>query len=371
MNHNKLILSLIIGIFFSGLALLVTFKNIPLKDFIIYLKSVNYWWAIPSLCIGMGSFLLRVVRWQLILKPVKKATFLSSFHPLMIGFMINSVLPGRVGEIARPAIFSRKEGVPFSKVLATVGAERVFDVMTLLFLSVIMLSVVEINSALDLTFGGYHLNRESFETIWIATVKICVILFFFIVIIGIKKTRTIIKQIILQIPGMIFFIAPSKRESLRSGIFKKITMFLDNLASGLEIIKKPSDIFWCLLLSFMVWITSALAFFVMAFGCPGINISFLEMCAVLVIICFFIALPSVPGYWGLFEAGGVFGLMIFGVSSTEGAGFILANHVIQMLPTIIIGIISSTLLGVNFANAYSNGSEKKKVVESLEADQVR
>ena len=66
-------------------------------------------------------------------------------------------------------------------------------------------------------------------------------------------------------------------------------------------------------------------------------------------MCFFISLPSVPGFWGLWEAGGVFGLLIFGVPAKEAAGFTLANHVVQILPIIVVGIASAFITGVNLA----------------------
>ncbi|PQP33773.1 hypothetical protein C6A37_11205, partial [Desulfobacteraceae bacterium SEEP-SAG9] len=80
---------------------------------------------------------------------------------------------------------------------------------------------------------------------------------------------------------------------------------------------------------------------------PGIGLSYLELFTVMIIICFFIALPSVPGFWGLWEAGGVFALTLFGVSSKDAAGFTLANHAVQMFPVIIVGLISAVITGVN------------------------
>jgi hypothetical protein len=85
----------------------------------------------------------------------------------------------------------------------------------------------------------------------------------------------------------------------------------------------------------------------MALGCPGIGLSFIELSAVMVIVCFFIALPSVPGFWGVWEAGGVFALALFGVSSRDAAGFTLANHAIQVFPVIFIGLISAVVTGIN------------------------
>ena len=49
------------------------------------------------------------------------------------------------------------------------------------------------------------------------------------------------------------------------------------------------------------------------------------------------------------------GLLIFGVSAKEAAGFTLTNHVIQMVPVIIIGLISSIVTGVNLVQvAYAD-----------------
>ena len=86
----------------------------------------------------------------------------------------------------------------------------------------------------------------------------------------------------------------------------------------------------------------------------------------MVIVCFFISLPSVPGFWGLWEAGGVFGLMIFGVSAKDAAGFTLANHVFQMVPVIVIGLISLVITGVSVVQLGSNINIEDKSTEALD-----
>jgi hypothetical protein len=100
-----------------------------------------------------------------------------------------------------------------------------------------------------------------------------------------------------------------------------------------------------------VWGVAGISYYVMSFGCPGIELSFFEMYTTMVILCLFVSLPSAPGFWGLWEAGGIFGLLIFGVSAKEAAGFTLANHVFQMVPVIIAGLISSIITGVNIVQA--------------------
>ena len=92
---------------------------------------------------------------------------------------------------------------------------------------------------------------------------------------------------------------------------------MENFASGFSLLKYPKKILICTGLSVIIWSSAIFSYYIFMFGCPGIRLSFAEISAVLVIICFFIALPSVPGYWGIWEAGGVFALALFGVSSKD------------------------------------------------------
>ncbi len=359
--NKKITLSLITGLLLSGIALYVTFKNIPLLELVGYLKSVNYWWVIPAVVIALLSFLIRVVRWQLLLYPVNKTGFWSAYHPLMIGFMLNCLLPGRVGELARPAIFYKKEKVAFSKVLATVGAERVFDIFVLLISFVIVLASVDISPTLDLTFGNYHLNKATLELVGITTLKLALGLVVCIALVSLRQSRSFMKRIILSLPDLLFFASSPFKEKIREGLCLKLVRIVDNVAAGFHLLKSPQKVGLCLGLSFLVWAVAAVSYYVMAFGCPGIELSFLEMCAMMVILCFFISLPSAPGFWGLWEAGGVFGLLIFGISSKEAAGFTLANHVFQMVPVIIAGLISSIITGVNIVGvAYTNLEDRSQ-----------
>lgn len=362
LRNNKTILSLIAGLLLSGIALYLTFRNIPLHEFVSYLKTVNYWWVIPAVTMALASFFIRVVRWQLLLLPIKKTGFWSAFHPLMIGFMLNCLLPARVGELARPAIFYKKEGVSFSKVLATVGAERVFDIVMLLVFFIVVLATVDINPTLDLTFGNYHLNKATLEMIGVTTVQLAFALIACIILVSAGKSRRIITRAILGLPDLVFFATRAFKEKVRQRVCTKLASMIEGFAAGLGMLKNPNKVGLCLALTFLVWALAGVSYYVMAFGCPGIEISFLEMYAVMIILCFFISLPSVPGFWGLWEAGGVFGLLIFGVPAKEAAGFTLTNHVIQMVPVIIVGLVSTIITGANIAQVVHHADVERGAV---------
>lgn len=380
LRNNKTILSLIAGLLLSGIALYLTFRNIPLHELVSYLKAVNYWWVIPAVAVALMSFLIRVVRWQLLLLPIKKTGFWSAFHPLMIGFMLNCLLPARMGELARPAIFFKQDRVPFSKVLATVGAERVFDIVMLLLFFAMVLAAVEISPTLDLAFGNYHLNKATLEMIGMTTVKLAFALIACIILVSAGRSRRIITRAILGLPGLLFFASRSFKRKIRERVCTKLASMIEGFAAGLGMLKDPKKVALCLALTFLVWALAGVSYYVMAFGCPGIELSFLEMYAVMIIICFFISLPSVPGFWGLWEAGGVFGLLIFGVPAKEAAGFTLTNHVFQMVPVIIVGLVSAVITGANIAQVVHHDDVEHGAVgrgvqmernPGMDADEVR
>lgn len=345
--NNKIITSLILGILISVATLYLAFRNVPFADLVNYLLSINYFWAIPSVLAGLLSFYLRVVRWQIILESARKVSFWNAFHPLMTGFMINCILPGRIGEIARPAILKKNNNIPFTTGLATVAAERVFDVILMIVLFAMLFTSVQIDPDLDLAFGKHHLNRETLEALGWGMLMLCLILISGIIIVSINSTRKVIIYLITGIPSLFFFAGPSFKEKIKEKVCPLLVNIVENIASGFSMVKDPKKISACIGLSFIIWSLAAFSYFLLSLGCPGIDLSYLELFAVMIIVCFFIALPSVPGFWGLWEAGGVFAMALFGISTKDAAGYTLANHAIQMFPVIIIGLISAVLTGVN------------------------
>jgi hypothetical protein len=353
-KKRKILLSLTSGILVSGAALYLTFRNVPLQELLNYLRLINYWWVLPSVFFVFIGFVIRVIRWQLLLSPVKKVPFFAAFHPLMIGFALNCVIPARLGEVARPVIFSKKERSSFPKVLATVGVERVLDVLVLLGFFAVVAASVDIAPNLELSLGGYHLDKSTLDEIAMATVQLALLMVLGILLISVEKTRNLMRKLILISPNLLFFLGATVREKIRQKICPKLIHILDNFAMGFHLLRSPWKTVLCLLLSFVAWVFAGLSHYVLSLGSPGVTVTFSEMIAVMVILCFFISLPSVPGYWGLWEAGGVFGLLIFGVPYKEAAGFTLVNHFFQMVPVILVGLASLVIMGVDIAQLRKN-----------------
>jgi uncharacterized protein (TIRG00374 family) len=352
--NKKTTISFISGIALSLIAFYYAFRNVPFSDLMAYFQSINYLWALPATVIVFAGFALRAVRWQLILRTTRKIGFLSSYHPLIIGFMINCIFPGRVGEIARPVILKKKDDVPFSTGLATVVAERIFDLFILITLFTFFLSTTNIDPHLSIEFGKYNLNSQTLEAVFAGMIKLCVLLFVGIILVGFDATRKIINRITMGLPLAFSFLGSSVKKKIQDKVCTPMVNITENFASGFSFIKSPKIILICIIFSVIIWMLAALTYYIFSLGCPGINLSFAEMTSVMLIVCFFIALPSAPGFWGLWEAGGVFAMLLFGVSKKDAAGFTLANHAIQILPVIIMGLISAVIAGVDIRRVSYN-----------------
>ena len=340
-------LSLFIGLAVSIAALYLAFRNVPFSDLMAYLKSINYLWVIPTILLALAGFMLRVYRWQLILGSSQPVGFWQAFHPLMIGFMLNCILPGRVGEVARPVILQQKEQVPFSTGLATVAAERTFDAMILLLLFSWMLTVVQIDPVMEIHFGGYILNKTLLISAAKGITRLSLLLLAGIVMVALETSRNWINHLFLKIPKLFFFTSQAFQELVYHRFSLVLVRFTLSFSKGFLLLKEPWKMAGCFGLSLLIWGLNVLSYYTMTLGAPGVELSFAELSVVMVIVCLFISIPSAPGFWGIWEAGGVFSLALFGVSAKDAAGFTLANHAVQMFPVIVVGIGSAIVTGVN------------------------
>ena len=334
------------SILLSAAALYLAFRNVPFDALLEYLGSINYWWIVPTIGLILLSFVFRVFRWQIILKNTVRIPFGEAFHPLMIGFMMNCVLPARIGEFARPALLKKNRGIPLSTGLATVATERMFDVIMMIALFTLTFSSITTQPDLERVYFGLHLNSDTLVSVAWGMVRLSIALLVFIALLTVDISRRLIKKIIAGTARILARTVPTTKSfTVRISTF--IINIIDNFSNGISMVKKPIQLMACSLLTLVIWGVTILSYVVFAKGCPGIKLSWMELTTFMVIICFFIALPSVPGFWGLWEAAGVFALSLFGIVEKDALGFTLVNHAAQIFPVVVTGLVSALITSAN------------------------
>jgi uncharacterized membrane protein YbhN (UPF0104 family) len=177
-------------------------------------------------------------------------------------------------------------------------------------------------------------------------VRLSLFLLTAIVLMSFRKVQRWLKTLILAMADKLSTWYPGKQ-----GILNKLAhsgiQLVEHTAAGFELVRHPRRLMACIGLTIIIWGLTVLTYYVFSIGCPSVNLSFWQLITYNVVICFFIALPSVPGFWGVWEAGGVFALSLYGIAADEAAGFTLVTHSVLILPVIIIGMISALVTSVN------------------------
>jgi uncharacterized protein (TIRG00374 family) len=123
-----------LGVAISVLALWIALRSVPLDALASSLKSANYWWlaAYPPLAIALN--LLRGEIWRRLLS--RRATTLDAFWSYCVGFLVNNVMPFRMGEAARVLALSAKSRLPVVEVGTAAALERLCDLAAILVIVV-------------------------------------------------------------------------------------------------------------------------------------------------------------------------------------------------------------------------------------------
>lgn len=97
-------------------------------------QSAHKGWLIIMAVLSLISHLLRAERWRMLLVPVGfNAKLLHSFLSLMVGYLINLVIP-RGGEISRCYNLYKLDKIPVVESFGTVVLERIVDLVCLVIL---------------------------------------------------------------------------------------------------------------------------------------------------------------------------------------------------------------------------------------------
>ena len=350
----KLITSLSLGVLASLFFLSLAFQNIPLIELRYTFATIHYLYLIPPLLMVILTFIVRTYRWYLLID--KKISLMRCFHYLISGFMLNCILPARMGEIARPMLAAREPECRLPLAISSIVVERLFDMMTLLALFYGLLHFITIPADLSYSFGEYRLNKALLLDIIDATLIFALALFTIIGLIANTQSRKFIVHFINKAECRLETMR-SKPEGLHSrGIkfygfnacqhtFRFLSRFIDNFATGAQCFGNVHKFCTIFTLSMMIWFIQGASYLLLTQAVPGISLGFFELTFVMIIICFFIALPSAPGFWGVWEAGGVFAMMIFGLEGSDVLGYHLINHVVQLAPVMMMGFISAWVIG--------------------------
>jgi len=120
---SALVLAVLAGLVYWQIR---TWRKFDWQTFSTATRGINLYLIFLGVGLIYVDYVLRALRWKILLRPVKPTTTARLVAPTMIGFT-GMALFGRPGELIRPLLIARKEGVTMSSQMGVWIVERIFD----------------------------------------------------------------------------------------------------------------------------------------------------------------------------------------------------------------------------------------------------
>ncbi|MBN2346505.1 MAG: flippase-like domain-containing protein [Candidatus Aminicenantes bacterium] len=299
----------------------------------LFLRRVDFneigsiWRSIPPVypllfvLIALPQFALRSFRWGLLLRPFKRhIPFRSLWNFSLIGFMISYLLPGRLGEIARPVLLAEKEGIKKSQAIATVINERLFDLLTVL----VLLTAYLLSGA-----GRPSPVLLQLKTALFFLLPLVFFVFFLVALANSPRflpwTEKLIRACARLLPASF-----RERTIDFAGHFVR-ALRLDLGWKGIAAVGGCSLLHWGII-TFSYWL--------LMHGFAGVRLALPDVIPFLSVIFVAAAVPT-PGMAGSMDLAAKYALTgLFGISTKTAVAFTILFHFLVLLSPIALGLIA-------------------------------
>ena len=273
--------------------------------------TVRWTALLPVAVIFLLQQVVRAWRqWILVLPGCPDARYRTQLSILCISFFCINSLPARAGELVRPWLLKRKEGLPFGAGLAVVVVERLLDLASALALL-----------ALGLAFGTLQAGPHE---VWGQPVDLAGVLR--VVALGVVVPAGALLWLMAFRGGGV--LAWSERLlGILPSWGKNLLALLRSFVEAMEGLRVSGRVGSVLALTVVTWLGTGVMILVLAQAC-GLDpwIAYPDALGVLALTMLATALPAPPGFLGVYEAGVLAGLAVFGVPPNVlgGAGLVFA-----------------------------------------------
>lgn len=322
LNGNKL--RLILGCLIGAVFLYIAFRNVDFSQMAEAFGRANYWYLLVVMVVIFFSHYLRVLRWRVLLDPIKRVDIGSLFTSLIIGYMANVVTPAHLGEILRAYVLGKKRGVSASSALATIVVERILDIFALLAIMVLAILVYPFPGWVK--HAGYIMLAGTLA------------LFLFLILLKTSYSRVRGPLDVLIRP-------------LPAHVREKLWELLERFVAGIVPLRSRADYGIVVVLSILIWACYGLIFHLslQAFDFYHLyQLPWLTSLILLVITTIGVVVPSSPGYVGTYHYLCQISLALFGVPGGPALSFAAAVHAVSFIPVLIAGLILSYYEGLGF-----------------------
>ena len=253
--------------------------------------------ALVSVEVGM-----RARRWQILLEAARPVRYPRAAAYLCVGYFANSLLPARLGDLARAHLAGRDFGIARLTTLGTIVVERVADA-TVILTVVVLMGV--------LTPEAHDLMGPALA----------------ILVVGACASAVVLLVLVVM----------DRRRHALSGLMTRGVDVVRRIADGAAALRSPRTAAAVIAWTVAAFAVAIIEFWVVA-GSVGLRLSPVEAAIVMGALALSTSIPAAPGSLGTYEIVGVAVLTQFGAAPVPALAAVVLMHVIATLPPALVGL---------------------------------
>jgi uncharacterized protein (TIRG00374 family) len=303
----------VLGLLISASALFWLTQQFDFVELTRALRQVDLSVLAPVPALILMSFAMRAQRWRLLVGHQPQIRFWPSFSALMIGYLLNNILPARAGDVARALELGRSERMSRTKVFATLVTERTVDlVTTLTLLAAILLT--------------YPALPE-----WIKKAGMLIALLSIAAMSLLVSAHTTGRRWIPRLVAML-------SQWLPGAVRAKLDQMVMSALEGIAGMFRPLHAVGFLLVTGFIWVVEVVMVHLVATS-VGLPLALGNALLVLLVLAMGSMVPSSPGQVGTYEFVGLAALALVAIQGPMALAFIVLLHLLTLMGSTMIGVM--------------------------------
>ena len=319
------------------------FNDVNFADVWTATRAADGRLLVLAVAVTMMVYALRAFRWQYLLAPIGRTHFATAFQTTVIGFCASFLLPARPGEVLRPYLLAKREGLPATAAFATIILERLLDLVTVLLL-----------------FGAFVLLVDpatlSADPKLYASVKTGGL-----IAAGGAVGGMAIFFVLAGHPERLGTWALQLERVLPARLARVVAQFVEGFAQGLAVMRRPAHLLGSLALSFPLWMAIAAGIFLTSHAFH-MTFSYLGSFLVMTLLVVGVAMPTPGQVGGFHEMYKLAVMTFFGVGKDTAVAGAIVLHAVSFVPVTLLGLVFMAKEGLSFGRMREMAQTQKEPV---------
>jgi conserved hypothetical protein len=311
------------GIALAAAGLWFFFRKVDVHKLMSELLACNPWTIFLCAALAVASLFIRTLRWNIMLPGNAAWSKKGLFSIIAVSFMLNNILPARMGEVARAVLLWKKNGFSPAVSIGSLVLERGIDLLA--FMSCFFVPVFILDSMQTTPVGAVSSTHLKNLTLFTFALVLCgifcsALVAFFLYAWFPRQLRGIGKKLVYLLPRSI-----QKKANKMAG---EVLLNLHWTSSAW----KSALVFFYSALIMIIYAGTIIAL-IHDSGFSLLHGLFANAFAALGA-----AIPLAPGYVGTLHAVLLQGLLFCGVSREKATAVTILYHAIGYITVTIIGL---------------------------------